>query len=278
MPFHAPKSLTEAFAALDQPGIAVIGGGTDWFAQAGDRLAGRPLLDVRGLPGFRGISWQGGRCRLGAATRWADVARADLPPAFDALRAAAREVGSIQIQNAGTIAGNLCNASPAADGVPPLLVLDAEVELVSRAGVRVLPLERFILGPRRTALRPGELVSAVLVPDVAGRSGFLKIGARRYLVISIAMVAGLVRVEAGRLAELRLAVGSCSPVARRLATLEARLAGWDVSRPLPQVTPDLLPELSPIADVRASAEYRLEAVAEAVQRLLTRLVAEEGMR
>ena len=140
-----------------------------------------------------------GGLRIAACTTWSEIRDAALPPACDALRAAAAEVGGRQIQNAGTIGGNLCNASPAADGVPPLLALDAAVELASAAGTRRLPLAAFLLGPRRTDRRPGEILTAVLLPEaaLAGRSVFLKLGARRHLVISIAMVA--VRLDvAGR--------------------------------------------------------------------------------
>ena len=208
MPYLAAKTMAEAFSALDEPDVAVIAGGTDWFPQAGEILTRRALLDVTQLPGFRGISRGGTGWRIGAATRWSEVIAADLPPLFDGLKAAARDVGSVQIQNRGTLAGNLCNASPAADGVPPLLTLAARVELVSSAGTRVVPLENFITGVRRTALLPGELVSALLIPDAEGRGGFLKLGARRYLVIGIALVAGVISVAEGRITQARLAVGA----------------------------------------------------------------------
>ena len=111
-----------------------------------------------------------------AATTWSEIAAANLPPAFDALRQAAREVGSIQIQNRGTIAGNLCNASPAADGVPPLLALDAAVELASANGTRQLPLSEFITGYRRTARQPDEILSAVIVPPCCRPFGLRQAG------------------------------------------------------------------------------------------------------
>jgi CO/xanthine dehydrogenase FAD-binding subunit len=270
MPYLSAKTMEEAFSALAVADVSVIAGGTDWFPQAGERLTDRPLLDVTGLPGFRGISQDGGGWRIGAATRWSDVLTADLPPAFDGLKAAAREVGSVQIQNRGTVAGNLVNASPAADGVPPLLTLGARVELMSAAGVRVLALEDFITGPRKTALAPGEIVSAILIPQVPGRGGFLKLGARKYLVISIAMVAGVIRVERGVIAQAALAVGACSPVARSLPGLEARLVGHRAGDPV-VVTPEDLAGLSPITDLRGSGAYRQEAVAEMVQRLIADL-------
>ena len=144
---------------------------------------------------------------------------APLPPAFDALKAAAAEVGSVQIQNAATVAGNLCNASPTADGVPPLLTLDAEVEVWSAHTKRRMPLAAFLVGPRQTALHPTELVAAIHVPKAsgAGQSAFFKLGARKYLVISIAMVAVRISVVNGNLRAAAIAMGSCAPVARRNA-------------------------------------------------------------
>jgi CO/xanthine dehydrogenase FAD-binding subunit len=275
MTYLIAKDLDEAFNALEKLDAAPIAGGTDWFPLQGERITGRSLLDVTRLPGFRGVSHTGAGWRIGAATRWSDILRADLPPAFDALKLAAREVGSVQIQNSGTIAGNLCNASPAADGVPPLLMLDASVELASRSGTRVLPLGEFITGVRRTALRRGELVSAILAPPQPQdlTSTFLKAGARKYLVISIAMVAVAASMRGGKISEARIAVGSCSPVAQRLHALEAELAGVPVAGPLPQITPAHLSVLSPISDVRGSGQYRSEAVAQMVNRALCEVLA-----
>ncbi len=261
-----PSTLAEAVACLAQPGARVLAGGTDLYpAVTGADLPGR-LVDVAGLAELRGISAAEGGLRIGACTTWAEVARADLPPALDMLRAAAREVGGRQIQNAGTVGGNLCNASPAADGVPPLLACGALVELVSAAGVRRLPLAEFLTGPRRTALGPGEMLAAVAIPaeGLAGRSAFLKLGARRHLVISIVMVAVRLVVVQGRIAEAAVAVGACSPVARRLPGVEAGLVGLapaDV-----RVDPAALAPLSPIDDPRATAAYRLTAAAELIRR------------
>ncbi len=278
MAYTAAKSLDEAFAVLAGSNVAIIAGGTDWFPQAGDRLTAKSLLDVNDLPGFRGITRTDAGWRIGAATRWADITAADLPPAFDGLKAVALQVGSIQIQNTGTVAGNLCNASPAADGVPPLLTLNARVELTSPAGTRILPLADFITGVRRTALQPGELVSAILVPHTTGaRGGFLKLGGRAYLVISIAMVAALVRCDAGVITDIRVAVGSCSPVACRLPRVEAAYLGQPTAQ-LPPVDPDWLTDLTPISDLRASADYRRGAVARLIERVLRQITHAEDQR
>ena len=268
MGYQRPDSVSEALSAL-AGGASVIAGGTDWYPARLGRPLPRDILDVTGLPGFAGIVREDGGWRIGAATTWSQVLRADLPPAFDGLKAAAREVGSVQIQNAGTVGGNLCNASPAADGMPPLLTLDAVVRVVGPEGRRDVPLAAFVTGVRQTDLGPGELVESLFIPD-PGRAGssFVKLGARKYLVISIVMVAAVVRIEAGRIAEARVAVGACSPVARRLTQLEAALQGRELAEISDLVTPEALSGLAPIADVRGSAEYRMEAVAELVRRAI----------
>ena len=197
--------------------------------------------------------------------------RADLPPLFDALKAAAREVGGVQIQNTGTVAGNVCNASPAADGMPVLLALGAEVELQSAVGSRRLPLEAFVLGSRRTARRADELVSALHIPGRAAgaRSVFLKLGGRRYRVISITMVAVVIEIDAaGKVGYAGIAVGSCSAVAQRLPALEARLVGRDAAALAACVEPADLAPLTPIDDVRASGEFRLDATLTLLRRAL----------
>ncbi|MHA6344539.1 FAD binding domain-containing protein [Roseivivax sp. CAU 1761] len=269
MTYLAPTRLEDALAALEG-GAAIVAGGTDWFPGRGIRPFRGALLDVTRIEGLRGIARDGDGWRIGAATTWTDILRADLPPAFDGLKAAAREVGSVQIQNAGTVAGNLCNASPAADGVPPLLTLDAEVELTGRGGARRLPLEHFLTGVRQTARAPDELVTALRLPALpAGAgSGFVKLGARRYLVISICMAAALVPLRAGRIQGARIAVGACSPVALRLSDLEAALEGARPDEAAERITPDLLARLSPIDDIRGSAAYRREAGATAIARAL----------
>lgn len=267
--YLTPRTLPEALEFL-AGGASVVAGGTDFFPALGDRARPEDVLDVTQIEGMRGISRDREGWRIGATTTWTDIISADLPPAFDGLKLAAREVGSIQIQNAGTVAGNLCNASPAADGVPPLMTLDASIELTGPDGKRMLPLADFLTGPRQTALQAGELVSAIFVPNLPDTttSHFLKLGARRYLVISIAMVSVLIVPVAGKVAEARIAVGSCSPVAVRLSALEKALVGCPLSDMADAVQPDHLVPLSPIDDIRAPAAYRLSAAETLVKRAL----------
>src|ERR1700730_10046852 len=148
-----PRRLEDALTALARPHM-VLAGGTDFYPARVGRAIDEDVLDIGGIAVLRGISADSAGWRLGATTTWSELLETDLPPLFDGLKQAAREVGGRQIQNAGTLAGNLCNASPAADGVPPLLALDAEVELAGRAGTRPLPASAFITRNRRTALAP----------------------------------------------------------------------------------------------------------------------------
>lgn len=271
--YHRPNDLNDALAMLAKQPATLAAGCTDLFPATEQQELPGAVLDLTGIAGLRGITATAKGWRIGATTTWSDVIAADLPPAFDMLKQAASEVGSVQIQNAGTIAGNLCNASPAADGVPPLLALDAEVEISSINDKRCIPLSAFLTGVRRTALKSGEIVSAILIPKEAelGQSKFTKLGARKYLVISIAMVAVRLVEDQGKVAEIALSVGSCSAVATRLTELENRLAAQPVAGLVAQIDDQsLAAALSPISDIRGDAAYRLTAATE----LLRRTVAE----
>ncbi|MGX5802969.1 FAD binding domain-containing protein [Bradyrhizobium sp. Arg314] len=267
--YAKPTTVDEALALLGEDRWRILAGGTDFYPAQGAKPFRDNILDINGLAALRDLEETDEHWLIGARTTWTDIVRHPLPAAFDALKAAAREVGSVQIQNVASVAGNLCNASPAADGVPALLGLDADVELRSAKATRHLPLDAFILGNRRTALRPGEMVTAIRVPrsSAVGASAFVKLGARRYLVISIAMAAARIVIEDGLVADAAIAVGSCSAVARRLAGVEAALRGRPVTRGLVDaVLSAPIDELSPIADVRGSAEYRRDAAREIVVR------------
>ncbi len=281
-----PKTLEEALAALAADAanppvdpldrLTVLAGATDFYPVATTKQAwfqprAERILDISAVGGLRGISETADGFRIGALTTWTDLIRAPLPPAFDGLKQASNQIGGVQIQNRGTIVGNLCNASPAADGVPPLLALDAEVEIVSQKAKRRLPLSQFILGNRKTALQPGELLTAIHVarPFESEQSRFLKLGARAYLVISIASVAVNIALDAqGRITRARIAIGSCSAVPLRLSALEERLQGLVPAQASRAVDASMLAALSPIDDVRASAAYRSDAALTLVRRAL----------
>jgi len=263
--YFRPTTLDEALALKAARPLAILAGGTDIYPARTTRAAWGSMrhadvLDITAIPTLRGITEQEAGWRIGALATWSDLVRAPLPPLFDGLKAAARDVGGVQIQNRGTLAGNICNASPAADGVPPLLTLDAEVEITSTVGTRRVSLVQFIDGYRHTVLRPDEIATAILVPRANGNGNFLKLGARRYLVISIALVAGTLDLDdTGRIRSARLAVGACSAVAQRLHALEADLAGHTPADAAALVRADHLAHLSPIDDVRATGDFRAHA-------------------
>ena len=274
--YTIPKSLENALDQLASGDWTIVVGGTDVYPSVAGKPLNLAIMDISKIGGLRGIRKDRGCWRIGGLTTWTDIVRADLPPAFEGLKQAARQIGSIQIQNAATVAGNLCNASPAADGVPPLLTLDAEVELTSLSGVRTLALADFITGNRRTARAPGELLSAIFVPaDTDSATGrFLKLGVRDYQVISIVSVAALMGADGdGRVKTARVAVGACSEVPCRLVALEDDLIGRPMDATLAEgVRSEHLSALAPIDDVRASAGYRLEAAVELLRRTLAACV------
>ena len=277
MQYELPSTLNEALNLRASGDWQIIAGGTDVYPASVGVPVRSNLLDISHVQELGGIYASESMWRIGALATWTQLLQAELPAAFTALKLAARELGSIQIQNVASIAGNLCNASPAADGVPALLILDARVELCSAQGKRELSLADFLLGNRRTALRADEIMTAILIPreNENAPTQFSKLGARKYLVISIAMVAAQIVVDDNRnIAGARIAVGSCSVVARRLQTLERALIGVATKPELGiPIEPDHLPELDPIDDVRGSAVYRLQAATILVRRAIETCVS-----
>jgi CO/xanthine dehydrogenase FAD-binding subunit len=282
-PYLRPDRLEEALAILASEPRLVVAGGTDVYPAHASRPIDRPVLDITALPGLRGVTDDGNAWRIPALTTWTDLAEAALPPELDGLRTAARTIGGRQIQNAGTICGNVVNASPAADGLPNLLALDASVEVASAGGERVVPIADFVLGNRRTDLRAGELVMGLRVPKVTNgdsrsdgiaRSTFQKLGSRAYLVISIVAVAAVLVVDRGIVVDARVAVGACSPVARRLRGLERELRGRRAGPGLATVPAmEHLSPLAPIDDVRGSGDYRWDAALTLVRRTIAEIAA-----
>jgi CO/xanthine dehydrogenase FAD-binding subunit len=271
-----PTRLSDALAALGERPWLLLAGGTDYYPGRVGKPLDDDILDLTAIAELRTMRREDGEWRIPALVTWSEIiANPALPPLFDGLKRAAREVGGVQIQNAGTLCGNLCNASPAADGTPNLLALEAEIELASWRGVRRVPVQDFVTGNRETTRAPDEMVTAILVPETDGiaRSTFLKLGARRYLVISIVMVAAIVALdEAERIAEARIAVGACSVIARRLPDLEAAMIGRPLRPELAEiVSADHLAPLSPIDDVRGTAAYRRDVATTLVRRAIVEL-------
>jgi N-methylhydantoinase B len=273
--YHRPRSLDEALAIRAAQDVAVIAGATDIYPSYTARRAwGDPthkdVLDITAISGLDAIEEAADGWRIGCLVTWTKLLRTTLPPLFDGLKAAAREIGGVQVQNRGTIVGNLITASPAGDGIPNLLVLDARIEITGPAGVRFTTVGAFLTGYRATALRADEIVTAIHVPCMpAAFSAFRKLGARRYLVISAVMAAVVMAADAtGRIADARIAVGACAPVAQRLPLLEASLTGVALTEAARLPAVRHLEPLAPISDIRASARYRRDAALVLVRDLL----------
>jgi len=283
--YHRPSTLAEALDIRASQDVTILAGGTDVYpaktARAGWGDFRHPdVLDISIVEELERIEEARDSFRFGAMVTWSALVEATLPPLFDGYKRAARAVGGTQVQNRGTLAGNICTASPAGDGIPNLLVLGAEVELASRdGGIRRVPMVEFITGYRQTACRRDEIVTALVVPKLnAARSDFLKLGARAYLVISIAMVAGVIALDGGLIADARIAVGACSAVPQRLGSLEAALTGQSVLEAADIVEEAHLASLAPIDDIRASGAYRRAAAFAMVRELLGNLADEAERR
>ena len=277
MSYFRPTILEDALDWLSTHDARIVAGSTDLFPSTDRQTLDGHILDITAIEELRELMQTDKGWSIGAATTWSDIISSDLPPAFDGLKLAAREVGSIQIQNAGTVAGNICNASPAADGIPCLLSLDSSVELISVRGRRSVPLASFIAGPRKTTIASDEIVTRIIAPQAScqGTSHFLKLGARKYLIISIAMVATRLLVEDGIIAQAAISVGACTPVAVRLPEAETALVGKPaIPSSIASISDPMIQNaLLPIDDIRATGEYRSMATAELVRRSLNRLVA-----
>jgi CO/xanthine dehydrogenase FAD-binding subunit len=276
MDFLDPPTLDEATAALADrgPEITLLAGGTDVMVQylRGD-IAPPALLHVRGIPELNGIE-ANGRTVLGAATTyWQLMTDERIRSRHPALVESAATVGGRQTQNVGTVAGNVVNASPAADLAPPLLVADATVTLASASGARELPLDDFVLGRRATDRRPDELVTRIAVEPLGERTGetYLKVGRRSAMEVAVVgLAARLSFAGDGTVADARLAVCSVAPKPFRAREAEQRLAGSRLEDDAVREAGELLrAAASPIDDARATAAYRSRVLAP----LLARAVA-----
>jgi CO/xanthine dehydrogenase FAD-binding subunit len=260
-----PRTPAEALRLFEQRKDALpIAGGTDLMvAWNAGGLAGRTFLDLSLLRAWSGIRRAKGALAIGSLATHTQLRRHPLvSQRLPLLAEACGTVGGVQIQNRGTIGGNVANASPAGDTFPPLAVYEASVVLVSARGRRELPLLEFFTGPKRTRLAPGELVESVRVPLPARRpkrAMFRKVGTRAAQAISKTVAAGLLWLKRdGTVEELRFALGSMAPTVRRLRSAEAFVLG---KRLTPAVVGEAVRlvsrDVAPIDDVRSSAEYRL---------------------
>jgi CO/xanthine dehydrogenase FAD-binding subunit len=258
-----PRSLDEALRLkAEHPEAVPIQGGTDVMVELNfDRSRPDVLLNLNEVAELRGWSRENGALRLGSGLTYTEAMQAPLADDYPALAEASRTVGGPQIRNRGTLGGNLGTSSPAGDALPPLLALDAEVELAGTGGARTLPLREFVVGPKQNALGPDELIVAVTVSPRGQRQTFMKIGPRNAMVIAVVSLALAVDEERG---ELRAVFGSAGPVP---GLVTAPLDAGDEF-------PDRVAEAaSPIDDVRGTADYRRHALRVLTARSLERCLA-----
>ena len=278
-PFHylAPTRLDEALSALT-PDAVPLAGGTDLFLRM-ERRQTQPdtVVDLKRVPGMNRIEASGGDLRIGALALMEDLAMSTMVRnGWDALARAARVVGSTQTRNRATIGGNLANASPAADTATPLMALGAVVAIAEAGGSREMPVEQLFLGPGRTALGEGELLTAVLVPAMPARAGSsFQRCVRTAMDIAVVNCAAFLRLEEdGVIADARIALGAVGPTPLRAAAAENRLKGQRPSSDLAtEAAEAAADDAQPIDDVRAGAEYR-----RAMVRVLTRRAIEDACR
>ncbi len=260
-PVHRARTLAEALAhRATHPMATVLAGGTDVmvFLELGS-IQPSAFLDLWGCAELRGISTDGRT--LGALTTWTDVAGHPALPV--ALRDCARTVGAPQIQNRGTIGGNIANASPAGDSLPLWLALDATFELASVRGVRHVPASEFWLGYRKTALAADELLTRVhLPPPSDDRVHYRKVGTRLAQAISKVVLGGRLRVVDGVVTEARVALGSVAPTPIRARNVEAALVGRPVD---PGAAAAVAQDIAPIDDIRSTADYRRTVAANVIR-------------
>ncbi|MBE7637255.1 xanthine dehydrogenase family protein subunit M [Sneathiella sp. P13V-1] len=273
--YSKPESLEEALECLKDSAATILAGGTDLYANESFKADNLHLIDISEIQSLCEIESTSDGWWIGSAVSWSEVAKADLPPLFDGLREAARMIGGRQVQNAGTVGGNICNASPAADSVPPLMAMNTSVEIRNIHETRLVKLDQFIKGRRDVDLRPDEMVTRLFVPDngKTSRSVFLKTGARAQLVISPVMATGILQIDHDDvIIDFRISIGACSPVAKTLDSIGDRVRGLHMSEDLSAyVREEDFDILDPISDMRGDAEYRLNTAKSMTRRLIREL-------
>lgn len=270
-----PANVGEALRLLnDEPGIwRPFAGGTDLMVllEAG-KLAHKRFVSLWSLPELRGIEASDSHVTIGAMTTYSQIQRHDVLRAeFPLLGEAANLTGAIAIQNRGTIGGNIANASPAADSLPALMVYEAELELISAGGSRVVPYVGFHTGYKTTLMREDELIRAIRLPRLTAgwRQHSRKVGTRKAQAISKVCIAAMAKLDGVTINDIRLAYGSVAPTPVRAWKTEVALKGRKLdSATIQTARAELLNELKPIDDVRSTADYRSQVAANLFEEFL----------
>ncbi len=272
--YLAPTNLGEALEMLrDRPEAKPLAGGTDVLIQLKDgRISMDALVSLKRIPELQTLQ-HNGKLTIGSAVTTGQIAAdKQIQESYTALALGTALIGSVQIRNMATVGGNICNASPSADSVPPLLALGAEIVLANAQGERTVPLNEFYLGPGETVMQPGELLKEIVVPKPPKGSGsyYLRHTPRAWMDIATVGVAAYISLDkVGKIAKSRIALGAVAPTPIRAVKAESLLQGQSpVEDSLEEAGMVASQEASPISDVRASAEYRKHLVSVLTQRAL----------
>jgi len=279
--YHAPTTVDEALellADLDQ--AKLVAGGTDLVPLLRE-AACRPshLVDLNRVPELNYIREESGLICIGATATHTQVAASPIAAKAPALVDAVSRIGSPQVRNRATITGNLCNASPAADSAPPLLVHEAELTIRSLGDTRIIPLDELFEGPKLNCLEPDEIVTEIRLPVPPGgsASSFKRIGRRKAFTLSVVSAAAYVEMDGAEIKEARLAFGSVAETPVRAPDVEALLRGEHLTdRLLEEAAEAVKSSVAPITDVRGTAEYRRDMCGVLLKRALAE--AEERVR
>jgi carbon-monoxide dehydrogenase medium subunit len=279
------SELDEALRLLSRKeDVKVLAGGTDLVVDMKiGRYRPKIVIDISGIKDLRYIVDEGDKVRIGALTRMQDIVESPvIREKLPVLAEAVSMLGSWQIRNMATVGGNLCNASPAADSAPPLLVHEARIKLASIEGTREIPITEFFVGPRKTAMYKTELLQEVIVPydaDFAKSYSYVKLGRRNAFTLSVVAVATVLKVRDGVFEDVRIALNAVAPTPVRARSVESFLKGREVgSEAIEKASELVLNDISPISDVRASAEYRKHASKVLVKDTLLKALEKAGLK
>jgi carbon-monoxide dehydrogenase medium subunit len=276
--FLIPKTLSELSAVLAETGGNILAGGTDIIPQMKrGQFSTSVLVDASQIGELHFIRERDQRIHIGALTTHQEIADSPLLSKFNpALVEAALTIGCEQTRNRGTLGGNLANASPAADTIPPLLIVDADVHLLSKSGKRSIPLNDFFVGPGKTRLTSSEFITHVSFKRLSSAWGvaFMKLGKRNGMAISVVSAAAMVVLDPdGQINKARLCLGSVAPRVVRSPKAEEILLGQTPTfEILDRASRTCLQDISPISDVRSTSAYRRHATVVISRRVLTQAV------
>lgn len=272
-----PTNLSEAIKAQQETGGYYIAGGTFSMVEiVADRFHPEHLIDLSLCQELYGVKEEENSVTVGALTTFTEIEKDKiLNKYYPALTKASAEVGGPQVRNRGTVGGNICAASPAADSVPPLLALEAAALVTGAGGEREIPLREMFLAPKKTCMTADEILVAVKIPKKGYKSGFIKVGKRNALAVSSVNMAVACKAEKGCIEELVIAAGSCAPTPRCCPKTAEALLGEVTAEKLEKAKEILMTEISPIDDRWATAEYRRLVACNMLESLVSQLTEEE---